>query len=105
GRQTTEDGRMYRPFSLLSSVLRCPSSVVCLSEGLRVAVDRALELRRGRVVEIARGADRLEHVGVFRAQRGEQAVLEAAHPVDRKRIEVAVAPGVDDGDLLLHLQR
>src|SRR5215469_12292838 len=89
--------------SLLISDIRHPTSE--LREGLRVAVDGALELAGGRVVEIVRGADRFEHIGMLRAQRGEQAVLEPAHPIDRKRIEVAVDARIDDGDLLLHLER
>src|SRR5712692_3131350 len=74
-------------------------------ERLRVGVDRALELAGGRIVEVARAADRLEHLAVPRADRGQQALLERAHPVDRDRVEIAVHAGVDDDDLLLHLER
>src|SRR5260370_31951386 len=72
---------------------------------LGVAVDCALELAGGRVVEVARAADRLEDVGVLRAQGGEQPVLERAHPGDRDRVEVAVHARIDPDDLLLHLER
>src|SRR3984893_3760531 len=39
------------------------------------------------------------------AQKTEQSVLEGAHPVHRQRIEIAVDPGVNHYDLLLHLER
>src|SRR5262245_7982440 len=70
-----------------------------------VGLDRALELGAGGVVEIARGADRLQNIRVIGAYGGQQALLERAHPVDRERIEIAVDAGVDDDDLLLHLER
>src|SRR3954454_5972510 len=75
------------------------------SERLRERLDRALE-RAGRFVrEVARGADRLQDLGLAAADMGEQAVLIGAHPVDGERIEIAVDAGVDDDDLLLHFQR
>src|SRR6266542_3940986 len=74
-------------------------------ERLRIGVDRALELGRGAVIEVPRGADRLEDFGVLRAHRRQQPVLERVHPRDRDRVEIAVHARVDDADLLLHLQR
>src|SRR5215212_9463252 len=35
----------------------------------------------------------------------EEALLEGTHAVDGQRIEIAVDAGVDDDDLLLHLER
>src|SRR5262249_37124365 len=107
---TTEDRRRrteyQRPRSNPApSVLRPPFSVVRLRKGLRVALDGALELAGGRIVEIARRADRFEHVGVARAQRGQQPVLERPYAMHRDRIEVAVDARVDDDDLLFHLER
>src|SRR6202035_3277429 len=63
------------------------------------------ELAGGGIVEVARLADGLENVVVLAAQRAEQAILERAHAIERQRIEIAVGPGIDDADLLLHAQR
>src|SRR5262245_3035375 len=63
-------------------------------EGLCVAVDRGLELRRGGVGQVAGLADVLENVGVLVAQEAEQALLEGTHPVDRDRVEIAVHTGI-----------
>src|SRR5215213_8910359 len=52
-------------------------------ERLGERLHRALELARGVVGKIAGGADRVEDVGVLRADRGEEPVLEGAHAGDR----------------------
>src|SRR5262249_2816043 len=96
----------------ITASLSCPaslrastSSLRLLPERLREALDHALELGGGLVGEVAAVADAVEQVGMLRAQRGQQSLLERLHPVDRKRIEVAVDAGVDHADLLLHLER
>src|ERR1051325_8295282 len=76
-----------------------------LRKRLRETLDHALELGGKVVVEVAGVADAVEQVAVLRAQRAQQPFLERLHPVDRDRIEVAVDAGVDDADLLLHLER
>src|SRR5215470_3900829 len=68
-------------------------------------VDRGLELAGGGVVEVAAVADGVEDALVLAADRHQQALLERLHPVDRDRVEIAVDPGIDDDDLLLHLER
>src|SRR5216683_1236682 len=74
-------------------------------EGLGVCIDRVLELGRSFIVEVARGSDRIQDVGVLRAQRSQQPLLEGVHPRNRDRIEIAVDARIDDADLLLHLER
>src|SRR5712691_11624461 len=74
-------------------------------EGLGEFVDRGLELACGGVIEVPAVADGVEDAGILAAYRYQQALLEGLHPVDRDRIEVAVDPGIDDDDLLLHLER
>src|SRR5215213_1903739 len=72
-----------------------------LGEGL----DGALQLGPVVVREVARGADVLQDLRVTAAHVAEQALLEGTHAVDGQRIEIAVDAGVDDNDLLLHLER
>src|SRR5262245_35472529 len=76
-----------------------------LGERLRIALDRALELGRGRIGEVARLADVLENVRVRRAQQRQEPVLEVAHAADAERVEIAVDAGIDHDDLLFHLER
>src|ERR1700730_14158607 len=75
------------------------------SKRLGVSLDHRLQLGGGFLAEIAAVADRVENVDVLAPQQREQAILELAHLVDRKRIEVAVGAGPDHHDLLFHLQR
>src|SRR5271167_2990151 len=72
---------------------------------LGVAVDDALELTLGILVEIARLTDRCENVLVLAVQEAKETVLESAYAIDRERIEIAVDAGIDDANLLLHAQR
>src|SRR4051795_6442576 len=76
-----------------------------LSEGLGETFDHALQLGRGVIAEIAAVADVIQDVDVLPAQQRQQAVLEAAHLGNRKRVQIAVDAGVDHHDLLFHLQR
>src|ERR1700677_1409621 len=82
-----------------------PAMTVSLCERLGVTLNHRLELGGGVVVEIAGVADGVEDVDVLAAQKRQQAVLEAAHLGNRKRIEIAVDAGIDHHDLLFHLQR
>src|SRR5262245_41324506 len=85
--------------------LRSSLRLAMSGERLGVGLDGAPELAAGGVVEIPRGADGLENVRVIGAHGGQQTLLERAHPIHRQRIEIAVDAGVDDDDLLLHLER
>src|SRR6201998_1974882 len=76
-----------------------------LSKSLGETSDPRLKFGGGIVAEIAAVADGIEDVDVLATQQRQQAVLEAAHLGDRKRVEIAVDAGVDHHDLLFHLQR
>src|SRR5882724_622421 len=80
-------------------------AVTTLSKRLDVTLDHALQLGGGVVAEIATVADGVENVDVLAAQQRQQAILEGAHLVERKRVEIAVGAGPDHHDLLFHLQR
>src|SRR4051794_18330730 len=75
------------------------------SKRLGESLDHGLQLGGGIVAEIAGFADRVQNLDVLAAQQRQQAVLEAAHLVDRERVEIAVGAGPDHADLLFHLQR
>src|SRR5262245_29002966 len=70
GEPTTDDGKNSDYAPIISLVCR-RSSVVCLRsrKGLGKAVDHALELGGGGIVEIAGLADRLEEVALLTAQQ------------------------------------
>src|SRR5262245_17509250 len=78
---------------------------VWLGERPGIFLDRGLELAGGGVIEIAAVTDRIQDVAMLRADQREQSLLEGAYPFDRNRIEIAVDAGIDDDDLLLHLER
>src|ERR1700720_2625518 len=75
------------------------------SEALGVGIDNRFEFCPGLVGEILRDANRIEETGVARAHEREEAVLEGPHPVNRKRIEIAIDPGIDHANLFFDLQR
>ena len=76
-----------------------------LRECLGVGFHHALELGLGGAGKIAGLANVFQDVVVLGANERQQAVLERAHAVDRHPVEIAVDAGIDDDDLLLHLQR
>src|SRR3984893_17359351 len=102
----TEAIRLRKSFSegMVSPVHICPGAANS-SEVLGVGIDNRFEFCPGLVGEILRGANRIEETGVARAQEREEPVLEGPHPVNRKRIEVAIDPGIDHANLFLHFQR
>src|SRR5699024_7564540 len=67
-------------------------------------VEDARELLLGRGLELAGGADRLEHAAVV-AQVLEQLALEVADVLDLDVVELALGAGPDGDDLLLHRER
>src|SRR5262245_38363419 len=71
---------------------------------LGVTFDDALQLAGEIVGEIAAVTNAVEDLDVLAAQQRQQAILERAHLVERKRIEIAVGAGPDHADLLFHLQ-
>src|SRR5215469_10845803 len=97
--QMTDDSQTEAFCPLTSD--SCPRSSECLC----ILIHGRLELAGGGIVEIPRLTDGVENVGILRAQEAEQPVLERTHAVDRDGIEVAVDAGIDDDDLLLHLER
>src|SRR5215468_6550196 len=90
------------PAMTIERVARYPTAS---RKRLRIVVDRGLELAGGGVVEVAAVADGVENVTVLAAHQRQQAVLERTHAIDRDRVEEAVDAGIDDDDLLLHLER
>src|SRR3984957_7374656 len=74
-------------------------------EALRVCLDRALQLGRYIVRQVARGANRFENLGALAAQRRQQAVFERLDPIERQFVEIAVDAAIDRADLLLHFER
>src|SRR5665213_596064 len=79
--------------------------VLSLRKRLGETFDRRFQLGGGVIRKIAALADGIEDVGILAAQQRQQAVLEGAYLVERKRIEIAVGAGPDHADLLFHLQR
>src|SRR5699024_1699898 len=73
-------------------------------EVLPYLVEDARELLLGRGLELAGGADRLEHAAVV-AQVLEQLALEVADVLDLDVVELARGAGPDGDDLLLHRER
>src|SRR5271168_5506135 len=70
-----------------------------------VRFHRRLELGFDVIRQIARGADRSQNIRVLRPQKTEEAVFKRPNLVERQFVEESVDAGVDDADLLLHLER
>src|SRR5216684_7843062 len=75
-------------------VMTANQANVSSSKRLGVTLDHGLQLGGGVVAEVAGVADGIEDVDVLAAQKRQQAVLEAAHLGDRKRVEIAVDAGI-----------
>src|SRR5580704_15844884 len=102
----TEAIRLRRSFSegTVSPLHLCPGAANS-SEVLGVGIDNRFEFCARLFGKILRAANRIEETGVARAQEREEPVLKGPHPVNRKRIEVAIDPCIDHANLVLDLQR
>src|SRR5438034_131339 len=89
----------------MSDGIRLSGSCLSGREALRELLDRRLECRLERIVELLLLADIGEHFRIPRFDEEIQLRLEVAHLGDGNRIEVAVRAGIDDRHLALDRQR
>src|SRR5581483_11584578 len=89
----------------LSEGMRAQSIPMRSSKRLGIAVDNALELGLGVLVEVAAFANGFKNILVLIVQKSEQPILEGANTIDRQRIEVAVDARINHANLLFHAQR
>src|SRR5271157_217022 len=75
------------------------------AEARGVGFDRRLELGLDVARQIAGRADRLQDFRVLRSQESEKSVFKRPNLVERQFVEIAVDAGVDDANLLFHLER
>src|SRR5205085_6372131 len=76
-----------------------------LCKRLGKPLDHALQLGRRIVAEFTAVADGVEKIDILAPQHRQQPVLEAAHLVERKRVEIAIGARPDHAHLLFHLER